>query len=224
MMRWFSTLPVLSLMALVAGTAQAQPAAPPPPAAPPATYSSELAAMPSPATGGTYAQAPAENAHVGLFVNSLGVLQFGLSPTFEYGSNASFNARALFFNTGALSYVTAGDDTLHFTVGAGPGFRYYFGSNGNLRGGYIGGFGLYLPEEEQYKDQTLYKSTFFVLSGEGGYRWVFHSGFLVGVGAMAGVAVLVDKSVQALNEYGADTNDAHTQPFGMLTLDLGFLI
>lgn len=209
-------------------TAPARPAAPGQAAPPPATYSAELAQTPptadAAAAGAEDGQSPVRDAHVGLFVNSLGILQFGLSPTVEYGSKVAVNARALLLNTGVLSYVTAGNDTLHFSAGFGPGVRYYFGKDGNLRGAYVGGFGLYLSEEEQYRQETRYNTTDLVVGAEGGYRWVFHSGFLLGAGAMAGYAVVLGKSSTSLDGNIPDANNAANQPFGMLTLDLGFVI
>lgn len=197
-------------------------------AASPATYSAEMAQTPPTAdsggTSGSYGQAPVPDAHVGLFANSLGVLQFGLTPTVEYGSRVAVNARVLLVNTGVLSYVAAGDDTLHFSAGVGPGLRYYFGSDGNLRGAYLGGFGLYLPWEEQYEEETRYNTTMLVVGAEGGYRWVFNSGFLLGVGAMGGYAAVLDESSTSLDGTTPDGNHATDRPFGMLTLDLGVVI
>ena len=248
-MRWSpALLSVLSLV--VAASAQAQPspppAAPPPavpapapappapaaaPAAqaapPPATYSAELTQSPTAAnaSGSGGEQVGKPDAHVGLFVNALGVLQFGLSPTFEFGSNFSFNARVLFLNTGALSYVVANGDKLNFSAFAGPGLRYYFGRDGNLRGGYIGGVALYGKWEEQAGNSYKYDSSHLVVGAEGGYRWVFGNGFLLGVGAMAGYNIVTDKSATTIDpNLMPDTNDAASGFFGMLTLDIGALI
>jgi hypothetical protein len=160
-----------------------------------------------------------------LFVNALGVLQFGLSPTFEYGSHVAFNARVLFLNSGALSYVVASPDKLNFSAFAGPGLRYYFGTDGNLRGGYIGGVALYGKWEEQAGNSYKYDSSHLVLGAEGGYRWVFGNGFLLGLGALAGYNIVTDQSATTLQpDLMPDTNDATSGFFGMLTLDIGAVI
>ncbi len=104
--------------ALAAPASAAPRGAAPQAAAPPATYSAALAQAPasadSAAAGASYGEGPVPDAHVGLFANALGILQFGLSPTIEYGSHFAVNGRVLLLNTGVLSYVEAGSDSLHF--------------------------------------------------------------------------------------------------------------
>jgi hypothetical protein len=170
-------------------------------------------------------EGPRADANVSLFVNSLGVLQFGLTPTLEVGSRFAVNARVLLANTGALSYLIADTDTLHFSFGAGPGFRYYFGPQGNLRGGYIGALALYIAWEEQYQEETLFKTRLLAPMAEGGYRWVFGNGFTLGLGLTAGPALVLDKTSEAVSGYAyPEANDASTTPIGFVHLDVGFLL
>ncbi len=164
-----------------------------------------------------------------IYMNALGVLQFGLAPTIEYGSKLAFNARIQLFNTGALPYLIAGagDDTLNFSWGAGPGLRYYYGQNGNLRGGYLGGQALIVSWSEQWEDKILYKTGAVALLAEGGYRWVYPNDFTLGVGIAAGPAPILDASTEAMNGYTlypGDYNDASTMFIGFFTVDVGFML
>jgi hypothetical protein len=162
-----------------------------------------------------------------VYVNTLGVLQFGVGPVLEFGSKFAFNAKLQLFNTGALSYVIAGsgDDALKFSWGVGPGFRYYFGNEGNLRGGYWGAEALYVSWTEQWEQSMLYKTKALALLFEGGYRWVYANGWHVGVGLMAGPAPILSATSEPLNGYAyPDANDATTMFIGFFTVDVGFFL
>jgi hypothetical protein len=170
---------------------------------------------------------PAADKTTSVYVNSLGLLQFGLAPTIEFGSKLAVNARVHLFNTGVLPYVLAGEDTLNFSWGLGAGLRGYSGQGGNLRGGYWGVQALYVSWSETWKEKILYETKAVALLAEGGYRWVYPSGFTLGVGIVAGPAPILDASTKAVNGYTlypGDKNDASTMFIGFLTVDLGFML
>jgi hypothetical protein len=52
---------------------------------------------------------PAAGKTTSVYVNALGLLQFGLAPTIEFGSKLAVNARVQLLNTGVLPYVLAGE-------------------------------------------------------------------------------------------------------------------
>ncbi len=174
-------------------------------------------------------QGPGAGSKKSIYMNALGVLQFGFAPTIEFGRKLVFNARIQLFNTGALPYLIAGagDDTLNFSWGAGPGLRYYYGRDGNLRGAYLGGQALFVAWSEQWQDKILYETGAVALLAEGGYRWVYPNGFTLGVGIAAGPAPILDASTEAMNGYTlypGDYNDASTMFIGFFTVDVGFLL
>jgi hypothetical protein len=167
---------------------------------------------------------PVKDASIGLYANSLGVLQFGVSPTIEFGKRFVFNAKVIFFNTGAASYLIASDDTLHFSYGVGPGCRYYFGEVGNVRGFYLGAETLFVAWEEQYQQSTVYKTKLVVPLAEIGYRWVRASGFSIGLGATFGSALVIDKTSEAVNRETPGGNNASDQALAFVHLDLGLVL
>lgn len=168
--------------------------------------------------------APVKDASVGLYVNSLGVLQFGLSPTIELGKRFVVNAKAVVFNTGAASYALVGDDTLHFSYGIGPGFRYYFGEAGNVRGLYVGAEALYIAWEQEHQQSTVLQTQLVAPLVEVGYRWVRASGFSIGVGATLGGAFVIDRTARAVAGEMPSSNDAADRAIGFLHLDLGIVL
>ncbi len=170
------------------------------------------------------AAAPAKDARVGFYANALGLLQFGLSPTIEVGDHLAVNGRVLIFNTGVLPYVIAGDDTLHLSIGAGPGIRYYFGGSGSMRGFYLGTAALLGIWEEQYQQEELYKTKLLICAGELGYRWVFGSGFTLGFGGTFGAAIVIDHTAETVSGGRPVVDTAESRAIGFLHLDLGVLL
>ena len=167
---------------------------------------------------------PAKDARVGLYANALGLLQFGLSPTVEFGNHLAVSGRALLFNTGALSYLIVGDNTLHLSFGAGPGIRYYFGGSGSMRGFYMGTAAVYVAWEEQYKEATSYKTKLLVLVGEVGYRWVFGGGFTLGFGGTFGPGIVIDHTAETVSNGRPVVDTVDNRVVGFLHLDLGVLL
>lgn len=169
--------------------------------------------------------APGASATRSVFVNSLGLFQFGLSPSIEFGERGAFSIRTLLVNTGLLSYAATNGDTLHFSWGAGVGYRHYLGTEGNLRGPYLGATALYLSWEQQYQEDVLYKTTRLAIMSDFGYRWVYSNGFTLGVGAMLGGAPVLSATAEPLSYGNAGaTNHAENMVVGFLVVDVGFLL
>jgi hypothetical protein len=120
-------------------------------------------------------------------VNLLGALQFGLTPTIEWGNDSTFLVRARLLNTGILSYVVAESDGAELAFGLGGSFqvRKYLGK-GVQQGPYIGG-GLELMYTKT-ENEDIYETYFLVPQVEGGVRWQ-SDGYFTAVGVFAGVSM-----------------------------------
>ena len=125
-------------------------------------------------------------------LNLLGLLQFGLTPSIEWGSDTTVILRARLLNTGLLSYLVAIADggELAFGLGTSVQVRKYLAQN-NQQGPYLGG-GIELMYTNTEGDET-YETYFAVPQIEGGFRWQSES-YFTSFGIFAGYAVPV-KSV-----------------------------
>lgn len=133
-----------------------------------------------------YNQEKSRNFHF----NLLGVLQFGLTPTIEWGKQLSFLFRARLLNTGLLPYAMSASEGVEFAFGLGASFqvRKYFGK-GIQNGPYVGGGieMMYTKEERDTDLDEIYETILLIPQVEAGFRW--HSAnYFSGVGIFAGSA------------------------------------
>jgi hypothetical protein len=167
--------------------------------------------------------------------NALGILQLGLDPTLELGgAHWSLLFRVRPMNTGLLSYYAIGTpsryDNFVFGMGGGIGFRGWALGKGNMRGLYFGGTleYAYTRVDDEEDDLATWRTHSIVPMGELGYRWVFGR-FLVGLGLVGGAAVDIASSDTPIGPSGCAYEDSCNNardpfPFGMLRLDLGWMI
>lgn len=122
-------------------------------------------------------------------LNLLGLLQFGLTPSIEWGSDTTFLLRARLLNTGLLSYIVAAADGGELAFGIGTSFqvRKYL-SKRTQQGPYLGA-GLELMYTNNESDKN-YETYFVVPQVEGGFRWL-SEGYFTGFGIFAGTAIPV---------------------------------
>jgi hypothetical protein len=176
--------------------------------------------------------APADDRRMNLHVNGLGFLQFGLTPTFEFGgARVSGLTWIRIMNTGLLNYViTESEESFIWGIGLGGGVRGYFLGNGSQRGLYIGGAleYVYTQLDDDSDDMASYTTHSLVPEVEIGYRWVW-TRFLLGLGARAGAAIPVASDDEPIGPYGCqwDTSclgDRDTRFVGHLALDIGWFL
>ena len=124
--------------------------------------------------------------------NILGLLQFGLTPTLEWGSQNTFLARARLLNTGALPYLMASaeDEDFVFGLGLSGQYRRYLGSQSQA-GAFLGG-GLEILYGQNEGEET-YETYYVVPQLEGGHRWA-NDGYFTSVGAFFGVALPIESA------------------------------
>ena len=122
-------------------------------------------------------------------LNLLGALQFGLTPSLEWGEDVTVILRARLLNSGVLSYLVAASDGGELVFGLGTSFqvRKYLG-HGVQQGPYLGA-GLELMYTQTEGDET-WETYFLVPQVEGGFRWQ-SEGYFTGFGVFAGLAVPV---------------------------------
>ena len=190
---------------------------------------------PAPTPEGPAAPVPGQNSRVNFHFNALGVLQFGLAPSLEVGGrHFGFATRVRVMNTGLMSYFVAGrpqnDNNFVFGMGAGFAARGYFLGKGNMRGLFLGAALEYsfVRIDDSEDDLAEYRTHSIVPMGELGYRWAFNR-FLLGVGISAGAAVPVAWSDEPIGSEGCFYEDScddtrSTFPFGLLRLDLGWML
>jgi len=178
---------------------------------------------------------------MGLYTNALGLVEFGPSVSFEFGSKFAGLLRVRSLNLGPFSYVKAAatEDKFKFGYGVGAGFRVYLGQ-ANLRGFYAGGGLEFIDFESQENDgrhdkvKMTYVSQFVMPYAELGYRWIFGERFVFGVGG--GIGYLVVTKSDTKYEVQPDTSDtaehlaaigykntASNQIFGEANVEVGFL-
>lgn len=120
-------------------------------------------------------------------VNVLGLLQFGLAPTLEWGQDSTVLLRARLMNLGALSYLISDADDEEFISGLGVSvqWRKYLGT-GTQNGPFFGGGIEAMYTQTEGAD--VYETTYVVPQFEAGSRW-HDGGSFSGVGAFVGLAV-----------------------------------
>jgi len=177
--------------------------------------------------------ASGERAEMNFHFNTLGVLQFGLDPSFEWGRRTTFVVNARLLNTGVLPYVLTAAESSHdsfsYGFGLGIGVRHYPMSD--AQSGFYVGAGLeymFGKSQDNVDDMAAYSSHYLIPYGTFGYRWWFGS-VLLGLGLLGGVAHPIAASAEPIGPSGcrySDScrNDAATFPFTMLTLDLGWAL
>ena len=106
--------------------------------------------------------------------NLLGLLQFGITPTIEWGESSTFLLRTRVMNAGVLPYFIAGleDEDFRFGLGVTTQWRRYLGGQPQS-GAYFGG-GVEVMYTQSEGD-AVYETTFLVPQLEGGVR-TKHSG------------------------------------------------
>ena len=121
--------------------------------------------------------------------NILGLLQFGLTPTVEWGEQTTFLARARILNTGALAYLMSAMEDEDFIVGLGLSgqIRHYLGQQAQ-DGPFFGG-GLEILYSQSEGDET-YETYYVAPQFEAGYRWN-QVGYFSSVGAFLGTGLPV---------------------------------
>ena len=146
--------------------------------------------------------------------NVLGVLQFGVTPTIEWGTLSTILLRGRLMNTGVLSYAVAAAEDEDFVFGLGVSglWRRYLGKIPQS-GPYFGAGAELMYTQSQYGDET-YSTLFLVPQLEGGLRWN-HDTYFTAAGAFMGVAIPIQSS-------GYDAEDAHTYVTGGLSWDIGW--
>lgn len=166
------------------------------------------------------------------YVNALGPLQFGLTPSLELGtSNFAGLLRFRWLNSGFLANETlptkGGSESLAFSYGLGAGVRYFTAADAPLTGFNLGVVLEFLRvrNEDTTIDREAYLTSLLVPQLEGGYRWAFGH-FLLGAGAGVGYAIVVSAKTED-SSGGADNvllaNNAENKPYGSVAVDVGFL-
>ncbi|HEX6240504.1 MAG TPA: hypothetical protein VFZ61_06405, partial [Polyangiales bacterium] len=123
---------------------------------------------------------PSADSHVNLHADVLGLLQFGLTPTVEFGGKhvAGF-ARFRPLNTGLLSYFLLDhedDDVFKWGLGGALGLHIFSAGAGNMRGAF-GGLALeyvFGKNENKKVHQAVYKTHALIPQLDAGYRWAFN--------------------------------------------------
>ena len=120
-------------------------------------------------------------------VDVLGLFQFGLAPTLEWGQDSTVLLRARLMNLGALSYLISDADDEEFISGLGVSvqWRKYLGT-GTQNGPFFGGGIEAMYTQTEGAD--VYETTYVVPQFEAGDRW-HTGGSFSGVSAFVGLAV-----------------------------------
>ncbi len=180
--------------------------------------------------GGSASAQEKADSHVDFHMNAAGVLQLGLTPTIEFGGMVSGLARVRVMNTGLLSYVMladlSDDETFKFGLGVGGGARFYPAGRGRMVGPYVGGGAEWVTTtvEDTSVDNERYQTQGIVPQAEGGYRWAFRSGMLLGVGAVGGVFLPIKATTQDLTTKVTRDRDESATFYGMVVFDIGFFL
>jgi hypothetical protein len=177
---------------------------------------------------------PSANSHVNLHADVLGLLQFGLTPTVEFGGKhvAGF-ARFRAMNTGLLSYFLLDhndEDVFKWGLGGALGVHIFSAGAGNMRGAF-GGLALeYVFGKNENKKVNLatYKTHALIPQLDAGYRWAFNR-LLLGIGGRIGLSIPVAAKDEPIGPNGCAPDDAtacnedRSLSFvGGIFLDLGY--
>ena len=179
------------------------------------------------------ARDPHESAIVNLHLDTLGALQFGLTPTLEVGTIVSGFLRLRVLNSGLASYFVLGRDAhdeLRWGAGAALGLHVFSAERGHMRGFY-GGLALeyaYLETRDTTQDFATYATVGLVPQLDGGYRWGF-GGLLVGLSVRLGLAIPVQNRATAFGDDGCRRSESCVEKYDVafipgIALDLGWFI
>lgn len=147
-----------------------------------------------------------------LHVDVLGALQFGITPTLEFGKKVSGYLRVRPLNTGVASYFMLGrdrDDELHWGIGAGIGMHVFSAGQGNMRG-LFGGPGIeyvFVKTRDVRDDFARYRTHALIPQLDLGHRWAFGS-FLLGVGGRVGLTIPIHSEAQPIGPLGCANPDS----------------
>jgi hypothetical protein len=172
-------------------------------------------------------KADASLAPFAIYVNPLGVLQFG--PMFgveiKLADNMLLNLNSRLPRYGLLSYVVRGWDGVDRINGISFGVVPILFFTENQNKPYVG-VGLEYDRtkvlySEGYSNENTETENNFVMVTNGGYRWRFDSGFYMTTGLYLGFALDFWEEVH-VSSYFEDDSGVNFQPFGMFELKLGF--
>jgi hypothetical protein len=148
---------------------------------------------------------PSADSVVNLHFDALGLLQFGLTPTVEFGKRFSGYARLRLPNTGLLSYVLLPEDDMkfHWGLGGAIGIHFFSSREGNMRG-VFGGPALeytFMRMRDESRRKAAYGTHSLIPQLDLGYRWAFGN-FLLGAGGRIGLAIPVAAYDRRLGKNG----------------------
>lgn len=167
-----------------------------------------------------------------VLVNPLGFAQFGPIVNVEIGvrPNSYLYLQLRLSALGVLTYVVGEYEEVSLSsIGIGGGLRYFVPSNDPGRW-YVGGGIEYYSESgkgdvgESYEWEGNY--SYFIFGVNTGYRWRF-LGFFVNVGLMGGYAAGLSGEwhYTDVSYYDdGESDDAGSQPYGMLEVSIGWEI
>jgi hypothetical protein len=178
------------------------------------------------------ARDPSADSVVNVHFDALGLLQFGLTPTVEFGKRFSGYARLRLSNTGLLNYVLLPRDDmeLHWGLGGAIGMHFFSSREANMRG-VFGGPALeyaFTRMRDESRRNAAYGTHSLVPQLDLGYRWAFGS-LLLGLGGRIGLAIPVAAYDKPLGKNGCSGKDACAEDrdllfMGSVFLDLGWFL
>jgi hypothetical protein len=161
-------------------------------------------------------------------INLLGVLVFGTTATAEIGGeHIGVGARLRWINSGVYARTQipmSKDEEMVFSYGGGIGARYYTASAGPLSGLFVGpALEVAHTRLENSVARIATVTSLVIPQVEAGYRWRFGS-WLVGLGAAAGYALVLSRSVDDIDG-GTNSslykNTAENKVYGSILGDVG---
>ena len=174
---------------------------------------------------------PSKKSLVNLHMNALGALQFGVTPTLEFGKIVSGYLRVRILNSGLASYLLLpGDSSTDFSWGLGGalGLHIFSAQNGNMRG-FFGGVALeyaFVENSDTRRNYAAYRTHTMIPQLDIGYRWGFGR-FLLGVGLAAGISVPIYSEDVPLLSIGCNYDCSGERDIHALTnllIDVGFFL
>ena len=185
--------------------------------------------VPSPASGKS-AGMPRQLAATALVFNPLGFLQFGPILDFELRVLPDLLVLGHFryHSMGVISHVIQdqfGSELKMNSIALGAGMRYLFPLSASPNRPYLGFllencWAHYIDNVDE-SDELEGTNTLFIYMVNGGYRWRFADGFLLGVGGYVGQASTLSDTWNYTQKTGSGTG-AHVKVFyAALELSLG---
>ena len=170
----------------------------------------------------------------GIYVNPLGLIEFGLMGGTEItlSSKLIIDTHVRISSLGLLMYVLTADDEEGWPdkisgMGIGGGIKYLAPSH--IGGFYVGALFEYGFQTQYYaEDENWYWKNwvkYVMPMASVGYKFRFDSGFFINAGLLAGAAITTEAHWQYLKNYKNDSiiheDDLEVHPFGMLEVGLG---